>query len=107
VPRRDGRLIVGATQEEQGFDTTVTAGGALELLREAYRVLPEVAEMELAGAIAGLRPGTPDNLPRIGPGAVDGLILATGHFRNGILLAPLTAELVAAQLAGKPLEVAS
>ena len=107
VPRRDGRLIVGATQEEQGFDTTVTAGGALELLREAYRVLPEVAEMELAGAIAGLRPGTPDNLPRIGPGAVDGLVLATGHFRNGILLAPLTAELVAAQLAGKPLEVAS
>ena len=100
VPRRDGRLIVGATQEERGFDTTVTAGGAYELLREAYRVLPEVAEMELAGAIAGLRPGTPDNLPRIGPGAVDGLVLATGHFRNGILLAPLTAELVADTLAG-------
>jgi glycine oxidase len=102
VPRRDGRLIVGATQEEQGFDTTVTAGGSLELLREAYRVLPEVAEMELAGAIAGLRPGTPDNLPRIGPGAVEGLLLATGHFRNGILLAPLTAELVAAGLTGEP-----
>jgi glycine oxidase len=99
VPRRDGRLIVGATQEEQGFDTTVTAGGALELLREAYRVLPEVAEMELAGTIAGLRPGTPDNLPRIGPGAVEGLVLATGHFRNGILLAPLTADAIAAGLA--------
>jgi glycine oxidase len=102
VPRHDGRLIVGATQEEQGFDTTVTAGGAHELLREAYRVLPEVAEMELAGAIAGLRPGTPDNLPRIGPGAVEGLVLATGHFRTGILLAPLTADAVAAHLAGEP-----
>jgi glycine oxidase len=100
VPRGDGRLVVGATQEERGFDTTVTAGGALELLREAYRVLPEVAEMELAGSIAGLRPGTPDNLPRIGPGAIDGLVLATGHFRNGILLAPLTADLVADTLAG-------
>jgi glycine oxidase len=100
VPRRDGRLIVGATQEELGFDTTVTAGGVLELLREAYRVLPEIAEMELAGAIAGLRPGTPDNLPRIGPGAVDGLVLATGHFRNGILLAPLSAERIAKTLAG-------
>jgi glycine oxidase len=106
VPRRDGRLVVGATQEEQGFDTAVTAGGALELLREAYRVLPEVAEMELAGAIAGLRPGTPDNLPRVGPGAVEGLVLATGHFRNGILLAPLTAGQIAAHLAGQPVGVA-
>jgi glycine oxidase len=100
VPRDDGRLIVGATQEERGFDTTVTAGGVHELLREAYRVLPDVAEMELAGTIAGLRPGTPDNLPIVGRGAVDGLVLATGHFRNGILLAPLTAEAVAATLAG-------
>jgi glycine oxidase len=100
VPRRDGRLVVGATQEEQGFDTTVTAGGAHDLLREAYRVLPEIAEMELAGAIAGLRPGTPDNLPRIGPGAVEGLVLATGHFRNGILLAPITADRIAAHLSG-------
>jgi glycine oxidase len=100
VPRPDGRLIVGATQEERGFDTVVTAGGVHELLREAYRVLPDVAEMELAGAIAGLRPGTPDNRPIVGRGAVDGLVLATGHFRNGILLAPLTAEAVAATLAG-------
>jgi glycine oxidase len=99
VPRRDGRLIVGATEEERGFDATVTAGGAYQLLREAYRVLPEVAEMELAGAIAGLRPGTPDNLPLIGPGTVEGLVLATGHHRNGILLAPLTAARIAAQLA--------
>jgi len=101
VPRPDGRLVVGATSEEQGFDTTVLAGGVHELLREAYRLLPDVAEMELLGALAGLRPGTPDNLPLIGPGAVDGLLLATGHYRNGILLAPLTAEWIAADLAGE------
>jgi len=100
VPRNDGRLIVGASVEERGFDTVVSAGGVLELLREAYRLLPDVAEMELVGTIAGLRPGTPDNMPLIGPGAIDGLLLATGHFRNGILLAPLTAERVAATLAG-------
>ena len=100
VPRPDGRLIVGATQEERGFDTVVTAGGVHELLREAYRVLPDIAEMELVGMIAGLRPGTPDNLPIVGPGAVDGLLLATGHFRNGIMLAPITARNVAAMLSG-------
>jgi glycine oxidase len=103
VPRPDGRLIVGATQEERGFDTVVTAGGVHELLREAYRVLPDVAEMEFAGTVAGLRPGTPDNRPLVGRGAVEGLVLATGHFRNGILLAPLTADAVAATLAGEPL----
>jgi len=105
VPRGDGRLIAGATSEEQGFDTAVTAGGVHELLREACRLLPDVAEMELADSMAGLRPGTPDNLPLIGPGAVGGLVLATGHYRNGILLAPLTADAVAAQLAGEPLPV--
>jgi glycine oxidase len=101
VPRPDGRLVAGATQEERGFDTVVTAGGVHELLREAYRAVPEVAEMELLGMIAGLRPGTPDNLPIVGPGAVDGLLLATGHFRNGIMLTPLTAVAVAALLTGK------
>jgi glycine oxidase len=100
VPRGDGRLIVGATVEEQGFDITITAGGVHELLREAYRLLPEVAELELLEATAGLRPGTPDNLPLVGPGALEGLVLATGHYRNGILLAPLTAERVAEALAG-------
>ena len=103
VPRDDGRLIVGATSEEQGFDTAVTAGGVHELLREAYRLLPDVAEMELVDSMAGLRPGTPDNLPLIGPGAIDGLVLATGHYRNGILLAPLTADAVAALLADEQL----
>jgi glycine oxidase len=100
VPRADGRLIVGATVEEQGFDTTVTAGGVHELLREAYRLLPEVAELELLEMAAGLRPGTPDNLPLVGPGALEGLVLATGHYRNGVLLAPLTADLVAEILSG-------
>ncbi len=100
VPRPDGRLIVGATTEEQGFDTTVTAGGVHELLREAYRLLPDVAEMELVEAMAGLRPGTPDNLPLIGAGSPAGLVLACGHYRNGILLAPLTGEAVAEVLAG-------
>jgi len=95
VPRPDGRLIVGATVEEQGFDTAVTAGGVHELLREAYRLLPEVAEMELVEATAGLRPGTPDNLPLVGPSPLDGLLWATGHYRNGILLAPLTAQTLA------------
>ena len=95
VPRSDGRLIVGATVEEMGYDTAVTAGGVYELLREAYRLLPDVAEMEFVRADAGLRPGTANNLPLVGPGGIDGLVLATGHFRNGILLAPLAAEAVA------------
>ncbi len=102
VPRPDGRLIVGATVEEQGFDTAVTAGGVHELLREAYRLLPEVAEMELVEATAGLRPGTPDNLPLIGASGVDGLLWATGHYRNGILLAPLTANILVEELEGAP-----
>jgi len=100
VPRDDGRVVVGATVEERGFDTRVTAGGVHELLREAYRALPEIAELELTEPVAGLRPGTPDNLPLIGHGAIDGLVLATGHFRNGILLAPITADAIAALLAG-------
>lgn len=105
VPRPDGRLIVGATVEEQGFDTTVTAGGVHELLREAYRLLPDVAEMELVEATAGLRPGTPDNLPLIAPAPIEGLIWATGHYRNGILLAPLTAERIVELLEKRVVEV--
>jgi glycine oxidase len=101
VPRSDGRLIVGATVEERGFETAVTAGGVHELLREAYRALPEIAELELLEARAGLRPGTPDNRPLIGPSAVEGLLLATGHYRNGVLLAPITAEAIADLLAGE------
>jgi glycine oxidase len=100
APRPDGRVILGATVEEMGFDRRVTGGGVHELLREAYRMLPDVAEMEFLGAIAGLRPGTPDNTPVIGRTAIDGLILATGHYRNGILLAPITALAVAELAAG-------
>jgi glycine oxidase len=99
VPREDGRLIVGATVEETGFDQTVTAGGVHELLREAYRLVPEVAELELVEARAGLRPGTPDNAPVIGA-AGDSLIVAAGHYRNGVLHAPVTADAVLALLGG-------
>jgi glycine oxidase len=101
VPRPDGRLVVGATTEERGFDATVTAGGVHELLREAYRLLPDVAEMELVEAMAGLRPGTPDNLPLIGHGEIEGLVLACGHYRNGVLLAPITGDAIAGLLSGE------
>jgi glycine oxidase len=100
VPRKDGRLVVGATVEEQGFDTVVTAGGVLELLRRAYGVLPGVSELELVEAAAGLRPAAPDNGPIVGETAVAGLVWATGHWRNGILLAPITGEAVGALLTG-------
>src|SRR4051812_17839165 len=103
VPRGDGRYVLGATMEERGYDTTPTAGGVYELLRDLSELVPGIFELEIEELIAGLRPGTPDNLPAIGPGVLDGLIWATGHFRNGILLAPVTAELVLAALAGAPL----
>jgi len=102
VSRGDGRVVLGATVEEQGFDTTVTADGVFRLLESAWEVLPEVGELELVAARAGLRPGTPDNAPVIGPGELEGLVWATGHWRNGVLLAPLTGDAVAALLAGKP-----
>ena len=100
VPREDGRLVVGATVEEQGFDVSVTAGGVLELLRRAYDALPGISELELVEARAGLRPAAPDNGPVVGETDVPGLIWATGHWRNGILLAPITGEAVAALLTG-------
>jgi glycine oxidase len=101
VPRGDGRYYLGATMEERGFDTAVTALGVYELLREAAEVIPGVLELEIDEAFAGLRPGTPDNAPIVGTDPADERIVwATGHFRNGILLCPLTAELVADELAG-------
>jgi glycine oxidase len=98
VPRADGELVVGATQEEMGPDTTVTAGGVWELLRDARLIVPGITELELAEAVAGLRPGTPDNAPVIGPSELPGLVLATGHFRGGVLMAPVTADSVAQYL---------
>ena len=100
VSRGDGRVVLGATMEEQGFDTAVTADGVYRLLEAAWEVLPEVGELELVEAGAGLRPGTPDNGAIVGPGDLDGLVWATGHWRNGVLLTPLTGEAVAELLAG-------
>jgi glycine oxidase len=103
VPRADGRLIVGATVQERGWDRRVTAGGAYQLLRDALVLVPGLDDAELVTARAGLRPGTPDDLPLVGPSPLDGLVVATGHYRNGILLTPITAEAVAAVVAGEPL----
>jgi glycine oxidase len=102
VPRGDGAYILGATMEERGWDTTPTAGGVYELLRDLSEIVPGVFELDIEELTAGLRPATPDNLPAIGHGALDGLIWATGHYRNGILLTPVTADLVAGSLAGDP-----
>jgi glycine oxidase len=99
VPRADGRYVLGATVEERGFERHATAGGVYELLRDAHELVPGVSELQIEELCVGLRPGTPDNVPVVGPGAIDGLTWATGHYRNGILLAPLTAELVAGALA--------
>ncbi len=94
VPRADGRYVLGATVEERGFELTATAGGVYEMLRDAHELVPGISELEIEELSVGLRPGTLDNAPVIGPSAVEGLIWATGHYRNGILLAPLTAALV-------------
>src|SRR5215218_1667046 len=99
VPRGDGRVVVGATVEEQGFDTRVTAGAVHDLLRAALELLPDVAELELAETVVGLRPGSPDNAPMLGPAGPEGLVVATGHYRNGILLTPVTADAIAELLA--------
>ncbi|MFD7641245.1 glycine oxidase ThiO [Kitasatospora sp. NPDC059795] len=99
VPRADGELVIGATTEEMGHDTTVTAGGVYELLRDAHELVPGITELPLVETNAGLRPGSPDNAPLLGPTALDGLAAATGHHRNGVLLTPVTADLLADYLA--------
>ena len=95
VPRADGRLVIGASSEEAGFDLRPRAGVVHDLLRDAQALLPGVAEMELAEVRTGLRPGSPDNAPLLGSVGVDGLVVATGHHRNGVLLAPVTADGIA------------
>ncbi len=95
VPRRDGRLIVGATVEEKGFDDTITAGGMLTLLEAAWRAVPAVEELSIDEIWVGHRPGSRDDAPILGQGPLDGLFYATGHHRNGILLAPVTADAMA------------
>ncbi|HEV2258276.1 MAG TPA: glycine oxidase ThiO [Streptosporangiaceae bacterium] len=101
VPRADGELVVGATQEERGPDQTVTAGAVHDLLHDAMSVLPVTSELILAETCAGLRPGTPDNGPVVGWCGPDGLLLATGHYRNGILMSPVTADAAVALLVGQ------
>jgi glycine oxidase len=99
VPRASGETVIGATIEDAGFDTTVTEAATETLLRQAIRAVPAVVDLELVEAIASLRPATPDNGPLIGEW--EGLLVASGHYRNGILLAPITADAVAALLAGE------
>ncbi|MFJ6460902.1 glycine oxidase ThiO [Streptomyces sp. NPDC091387] len=100
VPRENGELVIGATSEEMGWDTTVTAGGVYELLRDAHELVPGITELPLTETLAGLRPASPDNAPLLGRTALPGLHLATGHHRNGVLLTPVTGDAMARLLAG-------
>lgn len=99
VPRENGELVIGATSEEMGWDTTVTAGGVYELLRDAHELVPGITELPLTETVAGLRPASPDNAPLLGRTALPGLHLATGHHRNGVLLTPVTGDAMAQLLA--------
>ena len=107
VPRDTGEVVVGATMEERGYDTSVTAGAVDALLRAAIEVVPALGEIEFAEATARLRPATPDNGPILGPGPAEGLLYATGHHRNGILLAPITAQAVVAAANGAAMPAAA
>jgi glycine oxidase len=95
VGRSDGRVVVGATVEEQGFDLKITAGAMHDLLRAAYELVPGITELEVIETTAGLRPATPDNAPVLGPTSLEGLSVATGHYRNGVLLSAISADAIA------------
>lgn len=94
IPRDDGRLLVGGTVEEMGFDDSNTAGGLYEILKNAWEALPGIYDLPLDECWAGFRPASRDDAPLLGPSALEGLVMATGHHRNGVLLAPITAQLV-------------
>jgi len=94
VPRNDGRILAGATVEYVGFDKNVTAGGVEKILSGALQLAPNLANARVEETWAGLRPDSPDHLPILGPTDIDGLLIATGHFRSGILLTPITAQLI-------------
>jgi glycine oxidase len=96
VPRLDGRLIVGATVEERGFDDKITAGGLLALIEGAWRAVPAIEELPVAETWVGFRPGSRDDAPMLGPSGIDQFVVATGHHRNGILLTPITAAAISA-----------
>ena len=100
VPRDSGELVVGATMEEQGFDSSPTAGAVMDLLRRAWHVLPGIYDCAISEISVGFRPATRDHLPLIGPTDVEGLLVATGHYRHGVLLAPVTARLIADLVTG-------
>ena len=101
VPRANGEIVIGATQLETGFDIQPTAGGIFQLLRDAREVFPFLSEMRIVEIMAGLRPGSPDNAPLMGPiGEHAGLYAATGHYRNGVLLTPATGDVMLAYLTG-------
>jgi glycine oxidase len=107
VPRADGRLLIGSTLEFVGFRREVTAGAVAKLLAAAIRLVPALAEAELSATWSSFRPYTSDELPLLGPSATPGLILMSGHYRNGILLAPISAQIVATSVLGQkpPLEL--
>ncbi|SDJ20144.1 glycine oxidase [Frankineae bacterium MT45] len=104
VPRADGEVVIGASSEEAGFDLRPRAGVVYDLLRDAMALLPGLGELTWMEVSTGLRPGTPDNAPLLGAADIDGLIFATGHFRNGVLLTPITADVVAGLVVGEAVD---
>ena len=105
MPRSSGKVLVGATVEDVGFDKNVSREVIADLHRGASRFVPELAAAPVVSSWAGLRPGTPDDLPILGQMEVHGVFMASGHFRNGILLAPITARIMADMIAGKAPEL--
>jgi glycine oxidase len=101
APKSDNRLVIGATSEEMGFDVSPTAGGVMDLLRDGWELVPSIYELPLNDIRVGLRPATPDHEPLLGESGIAGLLYATGHYRHGILLAPVTAYEMAKHLCGE------